>query len=119
MARRDDSKARAAAEVKDVSHAYPFRGPRPLRPLARERGGDVGAVGGKLLHHLAVQPDVHLAAPVERAGIAELGGERLAVVEARIKIEQLHQIDDRALPVELGIALSLKLRGERRLDVDA
>jgi diguanylate cyclase (GGDEF)-like protein len=59
------------------------------------------AVRRELFHDALVQPDVHRGRIVLIAGIAELARQLLAVVEARIHAEQLHQIDDRCAPVQL------------------
>src|SRR5271166_980388 len=59
----------------------------------------LAAALGELGHHLLMQPDVHFRGAVECAGIAELMGELLAGAQAAVEVEQLHQIDDRLLPV--------------------
>src|SRR3546814_15275400 len=58
------------------------------------------AVRGEFAHHRLVQPDVHFGTAVEFAGIAEFLRELLAVGEARVDVEQFHQVDDRGAPVE-------------------
>src|SRR3546814_8085139 len=51
-------------------------------------GWHLAAVRRELAHHRLVQPDVHLGAAVERAGIAEFLRQLLAVGEARIDAER-------------------------------
>src|SRR4029078_8256541 len=70
-----------------------------------QRGRYLAAMRSKLLHHRLVQPDVHLGAAVLVAGVAELGRELLAVVEAGIDAEYFQQVDDRRLVVEVRITL--------------
>ena len=65
-----------------------------------------------------MQPDVHLGAAVLAPVIAELGRKLLAVVEARIDVEQLHQIDDRAALVQVGIAFLLRDPAKHLFDID-
>src|SRR5262249_11461828 len=71
---------------------------------------------GELDHQLLVEPDVHCGRAVERAGIAELPRQLLARAEAAVQLEELHQIDDRCVPIEVLVLLVGELRNHR-LDV--
>ncbi len=67
--------------------------------LVEQRRRHFAAVGRECLHHRLVQRDIVFGRAFI-AGVAELFSECLAVGIARIDAEQLHQIDDRAAPVE-------------------
>src|SRR5581483_10477793 len=75
------------------------------------------AARGQLAHHLTVQPHIHARGILWIAAVAELVRERLAILETRIEVHQLHQIDDGALPVQL-LAAGGGLLIEHRLDVN-
>ena len=98
---------------------------RNMRRLGREprqssyfkSSGTVPPDTHQLRHHLLVQPDVHLGGAVERAGVAELLGELLAGVEAGVEVEELHQVDDRLLPVVVRAAALVGLLLDHRLDL--
>src|SRR5215204_2867814 len=77
----------------------------------------LAAARRKLGHDLLVQPDVHGCGVVRVAGVAQLLGEVLARGEAAVEIEQLHQVDDRAAPIELLLVFRGALR-QHGLDVD-
>ena len=83
--------------------------------LSRQRGRDFPTILGQFLHRRLVEPDVHLGAAVEVAGVTQLARQFLAVVEARIDPQQLHQIDDRGSPVEV---LPLTHLGQVGFDID-
>src|SRR5687767_12378397 len=76
--------------------AYCKLAPRSAAQLV----GDFPSVRGELLHHLAVQPDIHFRAAVLGTGVAELGRELLAVGETGVEVEHFHQIDDRLLVIQ-------------------
>ena len=52
---------------------------------------------------MLVQPDVHCRRPSKLAPIAEFLRELLSRAQAAIKLEHLHEIDDRYLPIEVFI----------------
>src|SRR4028119_1664787 len=62
---------------------------------------DFPAVLRKLAHHFLVQPDVHRCRVVRVAGVAEIGGQLLALAKTAVHAEKLEQVDDGVLPVEL------------------
>src|SRR5262245_40306887 len=97
------------------------RYPLPFGTGARRSGvleafRHVAATFGELEHNLPMQPDVHRPRAVERAGIAELLGQLLAGSEAAVELEQLHQVDNRFIPVEVFVLLVRDLR-DHRLDL--
>ena len=55
----------------------------------------------QLYHDLFVEPDVHLGRDAHVAIVAKLGREPLAGLEATVQLEELHQVDNRASPVEI------------------
>ena len=89
----------------------------PDRGSVLEIGRDLAAVLLELLDDLLVQPDVHRGRVVLVAGVVQLVGQLLAGVQARIQIEQLHQIDDRGAPVQLLRVLRGQVV-EHGLDID-
>lgn len=65
---------------------------------------NLAAVFRKLYEHLLVQPDVHRRGIIFVTGVAELGREFFACLQAGIHTHEFHQIYDRFLPIEsLGI----------------
>jgi len=64
-----------------------------------------------------VQPDVHRRRVVHVAAVVQLARQRLAVLQAAVEAEQLHQVDDRRAPVQL-LRVLLCHAVEHRLDVD-
>ena len=90
---RQHAPGRAARE-----HAIELGG-GSVRPL--RSAGTLPPFSASLVHDRLVQPDVHRGAVVGVAGIAQLVGEIGARLQAAVEIEQLHQVDDRGLPVQL------------------
>ena len=75
------------------------------------------AVVGELLHHGLVKGDVLLGRAVGRSVDAEFAREFLARRQTGIEVQQLQEIDDRALVVAAAI-LHRRHLGEDRTDVD-
>src|SRR4051812_37949870 len=65
----------------------------------------LAAALGKLFHDLLVEPDIHFGRHIERAFVAELLCQFLAGAEAAVEVKQLHQVDDRLLPIVLSATL--------------
>src|SRR5581483_10479714 len=80
-------------------------------------GRQFSAVGGKLRHHLLVQPDVHGGGIIGVAGISQLLRQILARGEAGIDVERFHQVDDRGAPRQFLVLGSDRLV-EDRCDID-
>ena len=75
--------------------------------------GHRAATLGKLRHDLLVQPQVHFGRAIEGAGVAEFLGQLFAGAKAAVELQQLHQIDDRLLPVEIFALLVVDFLEDR------
>src|SRR5262249_38538664 len=92
---------RSALETEGVR----LQGAGPALPARLETVRHLAAALGELRHDLLLQPDVHRRRAIEGAGVAELLRQLLTGAEAAVQFQQLHQIDDRAFPIEIFILL--------------
>src|SRR6476661_10040815 len=83
---------RSAARARGHACSCALEALRYLAPALREPG-----------HDLLVQPDIHVGGAVELAPVAKFLCQLFAGTEAAVQLQELHQIDDRLVPIEVLI----------------